>query len=46
MTVTSGLHAQAERAKKEKEKRRLHPVEAQTKDQNRVMVPRENDGLY
>ena len=38
VTVTGGLHAQAERAKKEKEKRKLHPVEAQTKIQNREMV--------
>ena len=36
--VTLDLHAQAERAKKQKEKSKLHPVEAQTKVQNRVMV--------
>ena len=31
MTVTSGLHAQAERTKKQTERKELHPVEAQTK---------------
>ena len=44
MTVTSQLHTQAERSKKEqrnrKEKRSLHPVVAQGKTQDRKMVLR------
>ena len=35
----TGLHAQAERAKKQKEKRKLHPGEAQTRE-------REKGGFY
>ena len=38
MTVTSGLHAQAERTEKQAEKRELHPVEAQTKIRSRSQV--------
>ena len=38
VTVTSGLHAQAERTKKQTEKRELHPVEAQTKIRSRSQV--------
>ena len=36
----SGLHAQTERTRKHKEKRKLLPVEAQTKTQNRRVVLR------
>ena len=38
VTVTSGLHAQAERTKKQTEMRELHPVEAQTKVRSRSRV--------
>ena len=36
--VTSGLHAQAERTKKQIEERELHSVEAQTKIRSQVML--------
>ena len=38
VTVTSWLHAQAERANKQTEKRGLHPVEAQAKIRSQVML--------
>ena len=39
MTVTSELHAQAERTKKQKREERLHPVEsAKNKDPEQRMV--------
>ena len=34
---TSGRHSQAERTNKQTERRKLHPVEAQTKIRNRVL---------
>ena len=38
VTVTSGVHAQAERTKKQTERRELHPVEAQTKVRSQVVL--------
>ena len=43
LTVTSGLHAQAERTKKQAKRRELHPVEAQTKV--RTLVRKERVGV-
>ena len=43
VTVTSGLHAQAERTKKQAKRRELHPVEAQTKV--RTLVRKERVGV-
>ena len=37
VTVTSGLHAQAERTNRQTEERGLHPVEVSTKIQSQVM---------
>ena len=38
VTVTLGLHAQAERTNKQTDERGLHPVEVQTKVRSQVML--------